>query len=292
MTPAGLIEHAVHAFWDTVPMVPVLIVLYTALEFLSHYEGSRLLTRARLPRAFGPVAGVLLGVIPQCGMSVFITSLFLAGRVTTGTLVATYIATSDEAIPVLLAHGNQLRTVALILGIKLAAGMVSGWLIDAVVPGLPTPAPAVVHAPAAAPKIQAHVETEMHRAPWTLAVTHGVRRTLEIFGWVYAITLAFGLVIEATGLDAWTGAARSHPWLELLGVTLFGLIPNCSASIAIAEGYLRGVLSFGATVGGLCAGAGYGPILLLRRGVLGTAVRLLLLCLAFSLLTGVVVAAL
>lgn len=290
MTSAGLFEHAVHAFWDTVPMVPVLVVLYTALEFLSHYEGSRLLTRARLPRAFGPVAGVLLGVIPQCGMSVFLTSLFLAGRVTTGTLVATYIATSDEAIPVLLAHGNQLRTVGLILGIKLLAGILSGWVIDAIVPGLPAPVPATAGtASAAAPKIQAHVETEMHHAPWTMAVRHGVRRTLEIFGWVYAITLAFGLAIESTGLDALTGAARSHPWLELLGVTLFGLIPNCSASIAIAEGYLRGVLSFGAAVGGLCAGAGYGPILLFRRGVLATAVRLLLLCLAFSLLTGVLV---
>lgn len=291
MTPAGLIEHAAHAFWDTVPMVPVLMVLYTALEFLSHYEGSRLLTRARLPRAFGPVAGALLGVIPQCGMSVFLTSLFLAGRVTTGTLVATYVATSDEAIPVLLAHGSQLRTVGLILGIKLVAGVVSGWLIDAVVPGLPTPAAAVALAPAAAPKIQAHVETEMHRAPWTMAVTHGVRRTLEIFGWVYAITLAFGLVVDATDLDALTGAARNHPWLELLGVTFFGLIPNCSASIAIAEGYLRGVLTFGAAVGGLCAGAGYGPILLFRRGVLGTAIRLLLLCLVFSLLTGAIAGA-
>lgn len=272
-------------------MVPVLMVLYTALEFLSHYEGSRLLTRARLPRAFGPVAGALLGVIPQCGMSVFLTSLFLAGRVTTGTLVATYVATSDEAIPVLLAHGSQLRTVGLILGIKLVAGVVSGWLIDAFVPGLPTPAAAVALAPAAAPKIQARVETEMHRAPWTMAVTHGVRRTLEIFGWVYAITLAFGLVVDATGLDALTGAARNHPWLELLGVTFFGLIPNCSASIAIAEGYLRGVLSFGAAVGGLCAGAGYGPILLFRRGVLGTAIRLLLLCLVFSLLTGAIAGA-
>jgi hypothetical protein len=95
-----------------------------------------------------------------------------------------------------------------------------------------------------------------------------------------------GLLIEWVGLARLTAGATAHPRLALVGTAVLGLVPNCSISIAITEGYLRGVLPFGAAVAGLCAGAGYGPILLLRRGLLRTAARLLALCLLFSLAAG------
>jgi hypothetical protein len=287
MTLAAFAEVLEHTFWDTLPMLPVLFVLYTALELLSHHEGSRLMARAGLSRPFGPVAGALLGAIPQCGMSVFVTSLFLGSRVTAGTLVATYLATSDEAIPVLLAHGGEIRTVVTIVALKLVIGVVAGFAVDGLLPSVVGTA-----APAGGRSwIQLHVEREMHHAPWTRAMSHGLRRTMEIFGWVFGITLLLGVAIEVIGLSTIAAGTRRHPVLELLGTAVFGLIPNCSASIAIAEGYLRGVLTFGATLAGLCAGAGYGPILLLRRGLMRTAVRLLLICLAFSVAAGAIVAA-
>jgi hypothetical protein len=277
-----------HTLRDTLPMIPVLFVLYVALEWLSHHEGSRLMVRSGLPGAFGPLAGALLGVIPQCGMSVFMTSLFLGGRVSMGTLVATYLATSDEAIPVLLAHGGRVRAVAAIVGVKIVVGVLAGLAVDLFVPRA-RPVAARDVAARSRSRIQAHVEGEMHAAPWTRAVSHSLRRTLEIFGWVFVITLAIGVVIEMVGLSSIATGTRQHPVFTLVGASLFGLIPNCSASIAIAEAYLRGVLPFGATIAGLCAGAGYGPILLFRRGVLGTAVRLLGVCLAFSMLAGAIV---
>jgi len=86
---------------DTLPMIPVLLPVYLALEYFSHRGGRDLVARLRITRRTGPFAGTLLGIIPQCGMSVLVTSFYLLRRVTTGTLVATYLATSDEAIPVL-----------------------------------------------------------------------------------------------------------------------------------------------------------------------------------------------
>jgi hypothetical protein len=286
MTLADFQHLLVHTLGDTLPMIPALFVLYTALELLSHREGSRLVTRSGLPGGFGPLAGALLGVVPQCGMSVFMTSLFLSGRVSSGTLVATYLATSDEALPVLLAHGHRVGTVAQIVGLKLAIGSVAGLLVDAVVPRRATDG--ALAAPGRS-RIQRHVETEMHEAPWTRAMGHGLRRTIEIFGWVFAITFALGAGIEMVGLDRVSAGAARYPALTLAGTAVFGMIPNCSASIAIAEAYLRGVLSFGAAIAGLSAGAGYGPILLLRRGLLGVALRLLATCLAFSILAGALV---
>jgi Putative, 10TM heavy-metal exporter len=118
---------------------------------------------------------------------------------------------------------------------------------------------------------------------------HSLRRTLEIFGWVLLATSVIGLLVEWIGLTRIAAGTKRHPMLELLGTALFGLIPNCSASIAIAEGYLRGVLSFSAAVAGLSAGAGYGPILLLRRGLLAKGIRLMAICLAFSIAAGLAV---
>lgn len=288
MTITTLLELAEHTLWDTLPMVPVLFVLYAVLEVLSHREGSRLRLRGAGAAAFGPVAGALLGVIPQCGMSVFMTSLYLGGRVTTGTLVATYLATSDEAIPVLLAHGQQMTSVLVLIAIKVLVGVVAGLAIDAWLPAGFAPGPV---APSRS-WIQLHVENELHEAPWSRALAHSARRTFEIVVWVFVISLALGVLIHAVGVERLASGAAAHPRLEMLGSALFGLIPNCSASIAIAEAYLRGVLSFGATVAGLCAGAGYGPILLFRRGVLVHAIRLLMLCFVLSLAAGTLVAAL
>jgi hypothetical protein len=277
------------AAWDALTMLPVLFVLYAALELLSHQEGSRLMRWSSAPGKLGPIAGAVLGIIPQCGMSVFVTSLFLAGRVTTGTLIATYLATSDEAIPVLLAHRQGLRSVLQLVGIKLAIGAVCGVLIDVV---MGSPRHAAGASAARHSWIQAHVETEMHAAPWSRALAHSFRRTVEIVGWVFVVSVAIGGAVQAVGLDRIATSARRHPALEIVGAAMFGLIPNCSASVAIAEGYMRGVLSFAGAVAGLSAGAGYGPILLFRRGLLGTAGRILALCFGFALASGALVAAL
>ena len=131
MTTADLFHLLREAVRDTLPMVPVLFLLYGRLEFFSHGGGFRLLARSRTAGALGPLAGALLGVIPQCGMSVFMTSLFLANRVSAGTLVATYLATSDEALPVLISHGDQGRAIAAILGIKVALALAVGFGLDA-----------------------------------------------------------------------------------------------------------------------------------------------------------------
>ena len=290
MTLAAAVAIAADAVRDTLPMLPLLFVLYAALEVLSHQEGSRLLLRSSLPRAFGPLAGALLGVIPQCGVSVFMTSLFLGGRVTTGTLVATYLATSDEAIPVLLAHGRDLRAIVALVSIKLVVGAVSGILVDAIARHRTRASDSSDPPAGTRARLQRHVETEMHHAPWSRAIAHSLRRTFEVYGWVLGITLAIGLLVEWVGLARIAAGTARHPVVTLVGAALFGLVPNCAASIAIAEGYLRGVLPFPAAVAGLCAGAGYGPILLLRRSLLIPAARILGVCLACSIAAGALVA--
>jgi hypothetical protein len=271
---------------DTWPLVPALFVLYAGLEVAVRGGSLRLARLARHADAAGPFAGALLGVVPQCGMSVFMSTLFLSGRISRGTLVATYIATSDEAIPVLLAHGHQLRLVAAILGGKIVLGVAGGLLVDAL------PGPRYFRGLRASPPTgAAEVERELHRPDLLHLVRHALGRTVQIVAWVFAVTLLLGLAMAWLAGDEWLQLVSRHKAPGVIGVALFGLIPNCAASIAIAEGAMRGLLPFSATMAGLSAGAGYGPIVLLREGTNRTLVELLALCFGISVAAGLALAA-
>jgi hypothetical protein len=219
-------------------------------------------------------------------MSVFMSTLFLSGRISRGTLVATYIATSDEALPVLLAHGNQLPLVGAIVAGKIALGLVGGLLADALpghryYPGAPA---------GESPQGTAEVERELHRPDVGHLVKHALGRTLQIASWVFAVTFVLGIALHWLGGDAWIARVGRAPVLGVIGTALFGLIPNCAASIAIAEAAMRGLLPFSATMAGLSAGAGYGPIVLLKEGTNGTLIELLALCLGISIAAGLLLA--
>jgi len=115
---------------ETARMLPVLLAAYVFLEYVSHREVPALVARFRLGGPAGPLAGTLLGMIPQCSMSVLVTSLFVSGRVSLGTLLATYVATSDEALPLLVADGRHAGIVATFVGVKVLIALVAGYAVD------------------------------------------------------------------------------------------------------------------------------------------------------------------
>ena len=278
-----ILQEALH---DTWPLVPVLFVLYVGLEVAVRGGSGRLARFARHADSAGPLAGAVLGVIPQCGMSVFMSTLFLSGRISRGTLVATYIATSDEALPVMLAYGNQMRLVGAIVAGKLALGIVAGLLVDAL------PGPRYYRGVRAHPEPEtAEVERELHRPDVMHLVRHALGRTVQIVSWVFAVTLLLGVGLHLLGGDALLAEVARHRVLGVFATAAFGLIPNCAASIAIAEGAMRGLLPFSATMAGLSAGAGYGPIVLLKEGTNGTLVQLVALCFGISIVAGLALAA-
>jgi hypothetical protein len=267
---------------DTLPMVPLLFLVYAAMEYLSHARGVDLVARSGLSGTFGPLIGTALGLLPQCGMSVFVTSLFVSGRVSVGTIVATYLATSDEALPVLIAHGDQWTMVGGMVLAKALFGIVAGYGLDFVLkrkkytPPHETPSSHFV----------AEVRTELTRAPIREVLVHSLRRTLRIWLWVVGIAAALGLALSFLNLPQKVTLFWDHPVVAVVATSLFGLIPHCAASIAIAEGLVHHVIPFGAALAGLAAGAGYGPIVLLKDGDIRTAVSLLGICLLLAMSLG------
>ena len=264
---------------DTLPVIPILLPVYVALEYFSHRGGRDLVARLHISRGNGPLAGTLLGIIPQCGMSVLVTSFYLLRRVTTGTLLATYVATSDEAIPVLLASGGVTIIGALVL-IKAVAGIGWGYAVDAVWRSdCETPGD---EAEGLAPESAIH----MASVRWSAIFMHALRHSLHVFGIVFVATVLIAAVLNASSAERMLQAWQTHAYLQVVPAAVFGLIPNCAVSVAIVEAFMKGALSPGAAIAGLCAGAGFGPILLVKDGDRRRALRMLVLTLCAAIVTG------
>lgn len=281
MTTAALNDLLLESFVDTLRLVPWLLPIYVVLEYISHREVPSVVRRLKLGGAAGPVAGALLGVIPQCSMSVMVTSLFATGHVSMGTLLATYLATSDEALPILLAEGRQGNVILMVVGAKMAIAVVAGYLVDAV---LRPNGEASRATPAACC-------AGSHTGPlrWTGIVVHGLRHTMVVVAWVFTATFLLGILLEGSGSLDWVGGDAGEGFFRVAAVAAFGLIPNCAASVAITEALLKAGLPFGPAIAGLSAGAGFGPIVLFREVEMRRALSILAMLLAVAIAGGLVI---
>lgn len=131
-----LIDILLDAGKDTLSLVPFLLVTYLALETLEHVAGDSVNGAIKRAGAAGPVVGSLLGMVPQCGFSAMAATLYAGRVVTLGTLVAVFLSTSDEMLPLLLAEQVPVQTMAMLLASKALIALVTGFIVDAAIRGL------------------------------------------------------------------------------------------------------------------------------------------------------------
>lgn len=267
---------------DTYLMIPILFTLYFILEYFSHTKQLDVISKLKISGPLGPLAGTLLGIIPQCGMSVFVTTLYLSKRVTLGTLIATYLATSDEAIPVLLANRGHESTILYIIGLKILIGVITGYAVDLIMDRKYYAG----ELPVAKSSHAVEIKLELEKTKYKEIAIHTLMRTMRIYFWVLLITIAISFALFFSDSEQLIRSIQSHPNIQIIVAALFGLIPNCAASIAIAEAFLHAGLSMGATIAGLSTGAGFGPIVLFKDGKLKFALQALLISLAASIIWG------
>lgn len=278
----GIFEIILSSFADTYLMIPVLFLLYFILEYFSHTKQLDLISKLKISGPLGPLAGTLLGIIPQCGMSVFVTTLFLSRRVTLGTLIATYLATSDEALPVFVAHLEQSEMILYIIGLKFLIGVVSGYIVDFAFGNQQYEGPL----PEAKSSYVVEINHELEKTIYKEITFHAIKRTLRIYFWVLLITIGISGILFLVDSELLIKSIQTYPNIQIIAAALFGLIPNCAASIAIAEAFLHTGLSMGATIAGLSTGAGFGPIVLFKDGNMKTAFRILIISLLVSIIWG------
>ncbi|MGD9559744.1 MAG: putative manganese transporter [Oscillospiraceae bacterium] len=253
-----VVDVALHALLDSAKMLPFLFLAYLVIEYLERRKGDAMERLLAKGGRFGFVPGALLGVVPQCGFSAMAANFYGSRVITLGTLLAVFIATSDEAIPVMLAQPGSWPAMAALVGVKLVWALLVGFLVDVALKKV-IPASLRGGYGGSAEEVDCHHHDEEDGILWAAA-----KHTVSIFLTVLVFTFLFGLLVE------WLGEARISGLLAGLGpaqpvvAALFGLIPNCASSVLLTQLYLSGSISFGSVVAGLSANAGIGLTVLFR----------------------------
>lgn len=241
---------------DSVRLLPFLFLTYLLMELLEHKTGSNARKRIRTAGKFGPVWGGLLGVIPQCGFSAAASSLYAGRVITVGTLLAIYLSTSDEMLPILISESAGISTIFKILAVKVTIAIISGLVIELFYTG-------VLKRKEKDMDIHVVCEEEHCRCEDGI-LTSAVKHTLKIAVFIFLISLALNCVIAIIGEDTLSGLFLGVPVVGELVSALLGLIPNCASSVVITELYLGGIIGSGAMMSGLLVNAGVGLLVLLR----------------------------
>lgn len=241
---------------DSVKLLPFLFLTYLLMEALEHHTGGKVQNRIRTAGKFGPVWGGVLGVVPQCGFSAAASSLYAGRVITVGTLLAIYLSTSDEMLPILISESVPAAVIGKILGVKVAIAIVSGLLIEFIY---------VRVLKRQEKDMDIHVVCEEEHCHCEDGIfVSALKHTLKIFFYIFLISLVLNLVIAVIGEDALAGIFSGMPVVGELIAALVGLIPNCASSVVITELYLDGIIGAGAMMSGLLVNAGVGILVLFR----------------------------
>jgi len=242
---------------ETLLLLPFLFVTYLVLEAVEARAGGALESFLERARSVGPLAGALAGAIPQCGVSAAAASFYAGGVVSVGTLLAVFLSTSDELIPVLISKQMPAALMTKIVLIKIAAGIIVGFSANAVLAFL------------------RHIRREVHvhdlcehsrcgcsehRGILVPALIH----TAEVFFFIVVISGAIELCMHFFGEDSLMRLRLTTPFFGEAFAGLLGMIPNCAVSVAGAELYCQGAMSAGALMASSFTGSGLGLLVLLR----------------------------
>ena len=331
-----LLDILLDAALDTLYLIPFLLVTYIAMEWLEHGASRKFQEAIEKGGAVGPAIGAVLGVVPQCGFSAAASSFYAARVITLGTLIAVFLSTSDEMLPIFIAEAVPFETIAAILGVKILIGIVAGFAIDAVlcitrpvreswrihelceragchcddddVPCIQNAAAIVAAQEGSAAESHeggatvadaahdydhdGHAHEHRH-AKWGTIVRSAVKHTVEVSCFVFLVVLVMNAVFALFGEDALATVLSANSQIAVVVSGLVGLIPNCAASVAIAQLYVDGVLGSGAMMSGLLCAAGVGLLVLFRTNASAKQnITILAMLLAVSCASGLLIDAL
>lgn len=245
-----MIDVLIDTLLDLTKIVPFLFVIYLFLEWMENQAGHKMERFLERHRRINPLAGTLFGLLPSCGFATAASSLYATGVISAGTLVAIFLASSDEMLSIMLGMQADLSLIAPVLGIKLVVGLIAGYGFDLL---------------------------SRHR---TIDVddfcqrehddhSHGIlysscMHTLQVSIWLFVTIFVFNGIVKLIGEDMIRSFILAHPSQSVLFCGLTGLIPSCASSIILTTMYIDSVIPFSAVCAGLLVNAGTGMIMLFR----------------------------
>lgn len=241
---------------DSIKLLPFLFVTYLILEYLEHKTGGKAQNVIKKSGKFGPAIGSLLGIVPQCGFSAAAAN-FYAGRVISlGTLIAIFLSTSDEMLPILISEAAPISLIGKVILIKLLIGMVCGFIIDLF---------------SKFNNKEKNIEKEIehlcehdHCDCEHGVIRSAIKHSLNIFVFIIIVSFILNLLIHFIGEDTISSIFNSNKILGPILASFVGLIPNCASSVILTQLNLSGVIPLSTMISGLLVNAGLGLLVLFR----------------------------
>lgn len=239
---------------DTLKLIPFLFLTYLAMEYLEHKTGEKAQKLIKKAGRFGPVLGGLLGIVPQCGFSTAASNLYAGRVISLGTLLAIYLSTSDEMLPILISEQAPIGLILRLLFVKAAIGLAAGMAIDILLRRKDSEEHEHIH------EICEHEHCHCEKGVFRSALNH----TAQITFFILLVTFGLNLILNFVGEETLSGLVLNRPLLGPVLAGVVGLIPNCAGSVVITQLFLQGAMSPGAAMAGLLTGSGVGLLVLFR----------------------------
>lgn len=295
------------AIKDTLNIIPFLLLIFYVIEVLEYFYSDKILSKGAFAFfkdkniVFFPLIGALLASIPQCGLSVIASTLYVKRFISKGTLLAIYLATSDEAIPVMLSYPGGAKVLAPLILTKICIGFLAGYLIDCFIKQPKDIQMQEIQNKDMTFEKGCHSHSISRGKNLFLnkeLFLHPLIHTLSVAFFIFFVTFVINIIMSQSGLlndVLWLNNQSSmfKTFIEPILAAFFGIIPNCAVSVGIAMMYLKGIITFASCVSGLCAGAGLGILVLIKKNdSKKDTILILILLLLISIVSGYLIAGL
>ncbi len=282
----GLIEKLPFAEWvidaicDSVHLLPFLFIVFLIIEVLEFFYADKLNSILKKTGKSGILVGSLASIIPQCGFSVIASSLYSKRIITRGCLIAVFLATSDETIPILLATPAKAYLIIPIVAVKLVIGITAGYLIDII-----RPQAIVKNEDYSVDFIEEEgcCKHDIEHGHKREIIIHPIIHTANVFGFILVITLILNYCLESVSV---TNMLESGKYIQPVIAAFIGLIPNCAISIGVTMMLIKGSITFGAAMSALLSNAGLGLLVLLKNNDFKDTLKIISFLLVISILSG------
>ena len=279
---------------DSIKLLPFLFITYLIMEYIEHKMGHKTKSAIKKSGKWGPIIGSILGVFPQCGFSVSATNLYAGRVITLGTLIAVYLSTSDEMLPIFISEAVSPVIILKILGIKLIIGMIAGVILDLFVNLIIKNKNKKIvqqnEEDSEEDEIGHMCEEEHCHCNESGILKSAIHHTLSILVFIVLITFIINTVVYFVGEETIAGWILNKPVIGPAIASLIGLIPNCAASVIITNMYLENVISLGSMISGLLTGAGVGLAVLFKtNSKIKENIGIIILLYAIGVISGIMI---
>lgn len=254
------------ALIDSLNLLPFLFVMFVFIEWIEIYFTKKKHLFVFFMKKIGPLFGSLFASIPQCGFSVIASTLYTRRILSRGTLLSVYLATSDEAIPIIISEPSKAYLVLPIICIKIFVAIIAGYLVDIIFtykanePVELNKSDNFLHE-----KGCCYHEIADSPHPKDLWL-HPLKHTFNIFIFILIVSIGLGYILSVAGTEENLAKyCLINSPVQPVIASFIGLIPNCAISVLLTLLYLKHTISFGSLIAGLSSSSGLGLLILLTR---------------------------